>query len=262
MNVLEFARSKAEGRLLSVTTCYDFWSARILAGTDVDALLVGDSAAMVMHGHPTTLPATTEMMALHVGAVSRGAPDKLRIADMPFLAHRKGLEPAMDCVATLMRAGAHAVKLEGAEGNIDMISHVVESGVPVMGHLGLLPQSIHRIGGYRVQGREAEAAQALVEDAARLEQAGCFSIVLEGIPAPVAQRITDRVSVPTIGIGAGRECDGQVLVLHDLAGLQREWEPKFVRRFGDGFEAVLHAVEAFDRAVKDGSFPSADESYE
>lgn len=262
MNVLEFHRAKSEGRKLSLCTCYDFWSARVLAATDVDAILVGDSAAMVMHGHPTTLPATTEMMALHVAAVARGAPEKLLIADMPFLAHRRGVETALDCVAALMRAGAHAVKLEGAEGNLALIRHIVESGIPVMGHLGLLPQSIHRIGGYRVQGRDESAARAIIEDAERLQHAGCFSIVLEGIPSGVAERVTGRVSVPTIGIGAGPGCDGQVLVLHDLAGLQREWTPKFVRRFGDGFDAVRRAVEAYDRAVKDGTFPTTDESYE
>lgn len=262
MNVIEFARMKGEGRRIVVTTCYDYWSARILATTGVDALLVGDSAAMVMHGHPTTLAATTHMMTLHVSAVTRGAGDKLIVADMPFLEHRKGLGPAMECVSSLVRAGAGAVKLEGARGTVDLIAHIVESGIPVMGHLGMLPQSVHGMGGYRVQGREEEAARSLVEDALTLEQAGCFSVVLEGTTAAVAAEVTDRLKIPTIGIGAGVRCDGQVLVLHDLAGLQREWEPRFVRRFGDGFGAIRDAVEAFEAAVRDGSFPAAEQTYE
>jgi 3-methyl-2-oxobutanoate hydroxymethyltransferase len=262
MTAMEFARMKREGRPIAVTTCYDYWSARILATTGIDALLVGDSAAMVMHGHPTTLPATTEMMALHVAAVARGAPDKLIIADLPFLEHRKGLAAAMECVASLIRAGGQAVKLEGAKGNLGLVTHIVESGVPVMGHLGMLPQSFHGMGGYKVQGRGADAARSMLEDARGLEEAGCFSLVLEGTTGAVAAEITDQLSIPTIGIGAGSSCDGQVLVLHDLAGLQREWEPKFVQRFGDGFGAIQASVEAFEKSVRDGTFPAADHTYE
>lgn len=262
MNVQDFVVAKRDGRKLSLTTCYDWWSARILDETPVDAILVGDSAAMVMHGHPTTIPATPEVMALHIAAVSRGAPGKLLIGDMPFPSHRMGITAAMQVVDEFLTAGAHAVKLEGIEGHADVIRQIAGSGVPVMGHVGLTPQSVNAFGGYRVQGRSDEAAARLVEEARRLEDAGCFSIVVEAVPSEVARAITGSVSIPTIGIGAGPHVDGQVLVLHDLAGLQREVKPKFVRTFADGYGAIHDAVTAFDEAVKSGEFPSAEESYE
>jgi 3-methyl-2-oxobutanoate hydroxymethyltransferase len=262
VNVHEFAAAKREGRKLSLTTCYDWWSARILEASPVDAILVGDSAAMIMHGHPTTLPATSEVMSLHIAAVSRGAPGKFLIGDMPFPSHRKGISAAMDVVDEFLTAGAHAVKLEGIEGHEEVVRHIAGSGVPVMGHVGLTPQSVNAFGGYRVQGRGEDGAARVVEEARRLEDAGCFSVVVEGVPSEVARAITDAVSIPTIGIGAGAHVDGQVLVLHDLAGLQREVKPKFVRAFADGYGMILEAVTAFDRAVKGGEFPSTEESYE
>ena len=262
MNVHDFAAAKRDGRKLTFTTCYDWWSARILNESSVDGILVGDSAAMVMHGHSTTLPATPEMMSLHIAAVARGAPDKFLIGDMPFPWHRKGIPAAMDVVDAFLTAGAHAVKLEGIEGHEEIVRHIAGSGVPVMGHVGLTPQSVNALGGYRVQGRGDDAAERLVEESRRLEQAGCFSLVVEGVTSETAAAITRAVSIPTIGIGAGIEVDGQVLVLHDLAGLQREVKPKFVRAFADGYGMLLNAVEDFDRSVKDGSFPSEDETYE
>ena len=262
MNVHDFGAAKRDGRKLTFTTCYDWWSARILNESSVDGILVGDSAAMVMHGHPTTLPATPEMMSLHIAAVARGAPDKFLIGDMPFPSHRKGIPAAMDVVDAFLTAGAHAVKLEGIEGHDEIVRHIVVSGVPVMGHVGLTPQSVNALGGYRVQGRGEDAAERLVEESRRLEQAGCFSLVVEGVASETAAEITRAVSIPTIGIGAGPDVDGQVLVLHDLAGLQREVKPKFVRAFADGYGVLLNAVEDFDRAVRDGSFPSEDETYE
>jgi 3-methyl-2-oxobutanoate hydroxymethyltransferase len=262
VNVHDFAAAKRDGRKLTFTTCYDWWSARILNESSVDGILVGDSAAMVMHGHPSTLPATPEVMSLHIAAVARGAPDKFLIGDMPFPWHRKGISAAMDVVDSFLTAGAHAVKLEGIEGHEEIVRHIVGSGVPVMGHVGLTPQSVNALGGYRVQGRSEDAAERLVEESCRLEQAGCFSIVVEGVASETAAAITRAVSIPTIGIGAGVEVDGQVLVFHDLAGLQREVKPKFVRAFTDGYGMLLNAVEEYDRAVKDGTFPAGDETYE
>jgi 3-methyl-2-oxobutanoate hydroxymethyltransferase len=262
VNVHDFAAAKRDGRKLTFTTCYDWWSARILNESPVDGILVGDSAAMVMHGHPTTLPATPEMMSLHIGAVARGAPDKFLVGDMPFPWHRRGIADAMEVVDAFLTAGAHAVKLEGIEGHEEIVRHIVGSGVPVMGHVGLTPQSVNALGGYRIQGRSEETADRLVQESLQLEQAGCFSLVVEGVASETAAAITRAVSIPTIGIGAGAEVDGQVLVLHDLAGLQREVKPKFVRKFADGYGMLLNAVEEFDRAVKDGSFPAEDETYE
>lgn len=262
MNVHDFADAKREGRKLALTTCYDWWSARILDESPVDAILVGDSAAMIMHGHSTTIPATPEVMSHHVAAVARGAPSKFVIGDMPFPWHRKGVSAAMDVVDAFLTAGAHAVKLEGIDGHEEVVRHIAGSGVPVMGHVGLTPQSVNAFGGYRVQGRGSGPAGRLVDEARRLEDAGCFSLVVEGVPTSSARAITEAISIPTIGIGAGPYVDGQVLVLHDLAGLQREMKPKFVRAFADGYGTILEAVKEFDRAVKDGSFPSTDESYE
>ncbi len=262
MNVHDFAAAKRDGRKLTFTTCYDWWSARILNESPVDGILVGDSAAMVMHGHPTTLPATPEIMSLHIAAVARGAPGKFLVGDMPFPWHRMGIRAAMEVVDAFLTAGAHAVKLEGIQGHEEVVRHIVGSGVPVMGHVGLTPQSVNALGGYRVQGRGADASDRLVAEARRLEEAGCFSIVVEGVASDTGAAITHAVSIPTIGIGAGPRVDGQVLVLHDLAGLQREVKPRFVRAFADGYGILLTAVQDFDRAVKDGSFPSEDESYE
>jgi 3-methyl-2-oxobutanoate hydroxymethyltransferase len=262
VKVHDFADAKRDGRKLSLTTCYDWWSARILEASPVDAILVGDSAAMIMHGHPTTIPATPEVMELHIAAVSRGAPGKFLIGDMPFPSHRRGIAAAMEVVDGFLTAGAHAVKLEGIDGHEEVVRQIAGSGVPVMGHVGLTPQSVNAFGGYRVQGRGDDAAARVVEEARRLEDAGCFSIVVEGVPSQVARTITGTLSIPTIGIGAGPHVDGQVLVLHDLAGLQREMKPKFVRAFADGYGTILDAVTAFDEAVKSGAFPSGEESYE
>lgn len=249
------------GDPIVMVTCYDAWSARIIAASPVDCILVGDSAAMVMHGHDTTIPATIEIMATHVAAVRRGAPDSLIIGDMPFLAHRRGLEAAVDAVRALMQAGAHAVKLEGAGDNLPTIRHIVASGVPVMGHIGLTPQSIHQIGGFRVQGREADVAQRLLDDARGLEEAGCFAVVLECVPADLARQITEQLAVPTIGIGAGPDTTGQVLVLQDLLGMDRDFKPKFLRTYLDGFELIGEALARWSADVRAHRFPSSEESY-
>ena len=256
-----FAAAKAAGAKIVMVTAYDAWSARLLADQSVDCLLVGDSAMMVMHGERDTLGATAELMAQHTRAVARGAPDKFIVADMPFLAVRRGAVAALDCAALLLRAGAHAVKVEGVCGHVEVIRQLVESGIPVMGHLGLTPQSVRGLGGFRVQGRDAAGAAQLRADAALLESAGCFAVVLECIPQKLAQEITAARRIPTIGIGAGRGCDGQVLVLHDLLGLNPGFRPRFARRFVDGAALVRRGARRFAVAVKRGQFPRVKEGF-
>ena len=260
-SVHDFAAAKASGRKLVMVTAYDAWSARLVAGLPVDCLLVGDSAMMVVHGEADTLGATADLMALHTRAVARGAPGKFIVADMPFLSARRGLNPALKCAAQLLRAGAQAVKIEGARGHAAVIRHLVESGIPVMGHLGLTPQLVHTLGGYRVQGRQEAAAAQLREDAQVLEEAGAFALVLECIPRRLAREITAARGIPTIGIGAGQDCDGQVLVLHDLLGFNPSFRPRFVRVFADGAGLVGRGVGRFAAAVRRGSFPRAKENF-
>jgi 3-methyl-2-oxobutanoate hydroxymethyltransferase len=261
-DVHEFTRSKIEGRKISIVTAYDAWSARIVARSNVDAILVGDSAAMVIHGHRTTVPATVRLMAAHTRAVVRCADGKFLIADLPFLSFRKGTDAAMRAVEALVRSGANAVKLEGVDGHEDVIARIVGSGVPVMGHLGLTPQSVNQFGGFRVQGRNAVDAARIVRQAHALQNLGCFGIVLECVPADLAARITSEVTCPTIGIGAGAGTDGQVLVLHDLLGLDTARSPRFVRRYIDGERLVTCALDRFDADVKQARFPAASESYQ
>jgi 3-methyl-2-oxobutanoate hydroxymethyltransferase len=244
-----------------MVSVYDAATARIAARSSVDALLVGDSVAMVVHGHPTTLTATVEMMALHTRAVSAGADGKFVIADLPFLSCRKGRRVAMDAVGALVTSGANAVKVEGVDGHEATVRHIVGSGVPVMGHIGLTPQSINGLGGFRVQGKTESVAQDLVRQARALEALGCFGLVIECVPAAVARCITGAVGIPTIGIGAGSATDGQVLVLSDLLGIGDVPPPRFVRRYLDGEAVLTGALNRFDADVKDASFPSPSESY-
>ncbi len=222
---------------------------------------MGDSVAMVMHGHATTLSATTAMIALHTAAVARGAPAKFIVADLPFLSYRKGLKDAMDSVQELMSAGAHAVKLEGVRGHAEIVRHIVESGVPVMGHLGLTPQSLNMLGGMKVQAQTDEAVEILAAQARELQDVGCFSLVLECVPSEAARRVTDLLKVPTIGIGAGASVSGQVIVYQDVLGLNPGFEPKFLRTYANTFGVIQAALNAYDRDVKDGTFPSDGESY-
>jgi 3-methyl-2-oxobutanoate hydroxymethyltransferase len=261
MSIPNFLRARAEGRRLTMVTCYDYTFGRLLADSPVDAILVGDSLGMVMHGHPSTIPVTLDMMRLHTEAVARALPGRFLIADFPFLAHRKGKVAALDAAQALLTAGATAVKLEGVEGHEDVIRSLVQSGIPVMGHLGLQPQSVNLYGGFRVQGRTDAAAEAILRDARTLEQLGAFSIVLECIPADLAREVTDAVSIPTWGIGAGPYCTGQILVIQDLLGFTNGSRPKFVRPFLDGARLVKEALSAYDTAVKSGEFPSEAESY-
>lgn len=261
MTVVDFAKKKNQGIPISMVTSYDSWSAALVAQSQVDCILVGDSIGMTLYGYTDTLPVTIETMAAHVAAVRRGAPEAFIVGDMPFLAHRMGLEKTMENVALLMRAGANAVKMEGASGHVDIIRHIVESGVPVMGHLGLTPQSVHAFGGFRVQGKSKDAKTQLLEDIRLLEDAGCFSLVLEAVPAATAAQAAQSVSIPIIGIGAGAEVDGQVLVLQDLLGLTSDFKPKFVRRFLDGASLVVGALDDYHREVTTKGFPKENEQY-
>ena len=259
-SIYDFGKAKQKKRKISMVTCYDFWSAKIIDESQVDCILVGDSLAMVMHGYDSTLHATTEMMALHASAVCRGT-RKFVVVDMPFLSYRKGISQAIEHVQILMRTGAKAVKLEGVTGHEDIISHIVQSGVPVMGHIGLTPQSIHQIGGFRVQGKSEESAKNLLRDAQKLEELGCFAIVLECVPSHVANDITQKLKIPTIGIGAGVKTDGQVLVLQDLLGMDDKFHPKFLKHYFAGKTHLLSAINQFDIEVKESLFPSKKESY-
>jgi len=261
MTPTTFLNAKAGGRKLSMATCYDYTFARLLAKSPVDGILVGDSAAMVVHGHATTLTATLPMMELHVAAVARGAGDKLVVADMPFLSFRKGLTAAMDAAHTLMAAGAHALKLEGVVGHEDVIERLVRSGIPVMGHLGLQPQSVKAYGGFKIQGRDGESALEIARNARALEELGAFAVVIECVLAELAEQISLALTIPTIGIGAGAGCDGQILVLQDLLGLNSDFRPRFARAFFEGEGPLVDALGRFDRAVKDSSFPSLEESF-
>jgi 3-methyl-2-oxobutanoate hydroxymethyltransferase len=259
--VLDFARAKKESQKISMVTCYDSWSAKIINESKVDCVLVGDSLAMVMHGFPSTLQASLEMMVLHTAAVSRGAKDKFIIADMPFMTFRKDLPFAMTAVEKLMQAGAHGIKLEGIDGHENIVEHIVGSGVPVMGHLGLTPQSVNQLGGFKVQGRDEQKAKDVIRQAQELEKRGCFSLVLECVPAVLAQEITSSLTIPTIGIGAGVHVDGQILVLQDLLGAQTEMKPKFLKTYLNLSEQIKGALNIFDGEVKEKIFPTDKESY-
>lgn len=261
MNIFDFAKKKQNGEKISMVTCYDYTSAKILSQTSIDCLLVGDSVAMTMHGFKDTLSATLEMMCFHTAAVYRGAGDKFIVSDLPFLSYRKSLSENVSAAEVLMQAGARAVKLENAAGNLDLIRHLTESGIPVMGHLGLTMQLMHMLGGLKVQGKSQEAAQRIKEDALHLQQAGCFSLVLECIPSDLATEISQSLFIPTIGIGAGPHTDGQVLVYQDLLGLNMDFKPKFVKTFSSGYEQVKSSIEEYIEAVKTGGFPSDEHCY-
>ena len=254
MKITDFYSYKKPGRKISMITAYDTTLAALAAESDVDCVLVGDSLAMVMHGHASTIAATVDLMALHTEAVARAVKGKLVIADLPFLSARKGLRPAMEAVEKLARAGAQAVKIEGLEGHEEIISHIIKSDMPVMGHLGLTPQSINKFGGYKAQGRDQASAERLVSQAQELERLGCFALVLECVPERLAERISGLLRIPVIGIGAGPCTDGQVLVMQDMLGLYGE-PPSFVKKYLDGRRLVVEALNKFDGEVKNSVFP-------
>ena len=246
---------------LVMVTAYDAPGARMADEAGVDLILVGDSLAMVVLGYEDTLSVTVEDMAHHVGAVARARPRAMVVGDLPWMSYHVSVEESVRNAAALVRAGAASVKLEGGRKRVPVIEAIADAEIPVMGHLGLTPQSVHAMGGFKVQGRQQEAALALVDDAKALQAAGCFSIVLEGIPDEVARLVTDAVDVPTIGIGAGPHCDGQVLVYHDVLGIEDRITPKFVRRYASLKDEGVRALGAFAEDVRTGRFPAPEESY-
>ncbi len=261
VTIPELQRKAAAGEKLVMVTAYDTVTARLADASGADILLVGDSVGNVCLGFENTLPVTMDMMAHHLSAVVRSAPRALVLADMPYLSYHVGLQDAIRNAGRLIQLGAQGVKLEGGGKRVPVIRALVEAEIPVMGHLGLTPQSYHRMGGYRVQGRAGFEAVELLEDALRLQAAGCFSILMEGVPAELAARVTRELSVPTIGIGAGPGCSGQVLVLHDIVGLTADAPPKFVRVYMNAFDQIRAALAEWGADVRQGSFPGKAESF-
>lgn len=254
---------EAKGRQkLAMLTCYDYSMAKIMAATGINALLVGDSLGMVVLGYPDTVPVTIEEMIHHCAAVARGAGDALVVCDMPFLSSQCGARDTVrNAGRMLKKGGAHAVKMEGGADFAPDIAALVRASIPVMAHIGLTPQSVNALGGYKVQGKELAAAQRLIDDARAVEKAGAFAIVLECVPYALAAIITKTVKIPTIGIGAGPYCDGQVLVWQDMLGLTDRTPPKFARKFADAGTLCRNAFKAYQEAVQDGSFPSENEGF-
>lgn len=256
MNIFDFQKMKKNHQKISMITCYDYTSARILSQTNTHCLLVGDSVAMTMHGFKNTLSATVEMMCMHTAAVHRGAPNHFIVSDLPFLSYRQSQRDSVLASQKLMQAGASALKLESVDGNEKIIQHLVASGVPIMGHIGLTPQLFHTLGGYKIQGKTDAVANRLKTEALRLQELGCFSIVLECVPAALAKEITESLMIPTIGIGAGPSTDGQVLVWQDLLGLNLDFNPTFSKAFLSGSELIKSSVNDYIQQIQSGAFPS------
>ncbi|HUN74128.1 MAG TPA: 3-methyl-2-oxobutanoate hydroxymethyltransferase [Steroidobacteraceae bacterium] len=256
------ADMKARGEKIAMLTAYDYSFARILDQAGLDVLLVGDSASNVIHGHETSLPITLDQMIDHAAAVVRGVERALVVVDMPFGTYQGDSQSALDSAVRIMKeSGAHAVKMEGGAVIIESVRRVLSAGIPVMGHLGLTPQSIYKFGTYVVRATQDEEAQELIRDAELLQEAGCFGIVLEKIPAQLAGRVAKRLTIPLIGIGAGPEVDGQVLVTHDMLGLNKEFSPRFLRRYAQLADLMSEAFVRYLKDVKGGRFPSDKESY-
>jgi 3-methyl-2-oxobutanoate hydroxymethyltransferase len=260
----ELRAMKERDEPIAVLTCYDHLFARLLDASDVDVVLVGDSVGQVILGYGSTIPVTMDDMIHHASAVRRGISAALLVVDLPFLSYQVSDEEALRSGGRVLKeTGAEAVKLEGGdEATVSRVRALVKAGVPVMGHLGLTPQSVHEFGGYGVQGREEREAERIREQALALQDAGCFSLVLELVPTDLAAEVTASLEIPTIGIGAGAPCDGQVLVLPDMLGLNEGFEPRFLRRFGELGRAAREAVDDYVRAVKAGQYPSEEESYD
>lgn len=255
------AKMKARGQKIVCLTAYDFAFARILDICGIDVILVGDSAANVVYGMRTTLAIGMEEMLYHTRAVSRAVQRALVVSDMPFLSYQVSEEQAVANAGRFLQSGAEGVKVEGAGPILGTVERLVELGIPVMGHLGLTPQSVHQLGGYRLQARKPEEQEKLIQDALALERAGCFALVLEKVPAEVAKTVTAKLHIPTIGIGAGPDCDGQVLVLHDMLGFGDESPFKFVKRYAEIGLVVKSAVESYIAEVRSGKFPNKDHSF-
>lgn len=256
---------KSSSDKIAVLTAYDYTSAVLLDNAGIDIILVGDSLGMVVQGHSTTLPVELEHCIYHTACVARGAKRALVVADMPFLSYQVSPEQAVESAGRLIKAGASAVKLEGGEPVAETVARLTSFDIPVMGHVGLTPQSIHRMGGNKVQGRskgdDAGSRERVLRDAMLLDEAGVFSIVIEGVPSDLAAEITEKVSVPTIGIGAGAACDGQVLVMQDMLGMIPNFSPRFVKRYGELGETITQAVGQYIKEVKTGVFPGAEHSF-
>lgn len=260
VTVTTLAQMRAAGDKITMLTSYDASFAAVMDQCGVDTLLVGDSLGMVVQGHATTLPVTVADIAYHTGCVARAVQVPLIVADMPFASYNTP-EQAMQHAETLMRAGAEMVKLEGGQWLVPTVRMLVERGMPVCGHLGLTPQSVHQLGGFKVQGKAASAAEQLLSDALALQDAGALLLVLEAIPATLAAHVTTQLRIPTIGIGAGVNCSGQVLVMHDMLGVFPGHRPKFVKNFMDGQTSIADAIGAYVRAVKAREFPGAEHSF-
>jgi 3-methyl-2-oxobutanoate hydroxymethyltransferase len=259
-SVEDLRRAKGQRRLVMVTA-YDTPSAEMAAEAGVDAILVGDSVAMVVLGHPDTTMVGMDEMVHHVAAVARAKPEPVVVADMPWLSYHLGTKEAVANAARLVRAGARAVKLEGGRRRLEVVRAILDAEIPVMGHIGLTPQSVLAVGGFRVQGRDPDSAEEIVKDAKALAEAGCFAIVIEAVPAELGRRVSEEVEVPTIGIGAGPHTDGQVLVFHDLVGLESRIKPRFVRRYAELRSLAVDALRRFADDVRSGAFPGPEETY-
>ena len=255
-------KMKASGEKITMLTAYDFSFARIIDQAGIDVILVGDSASNVMAGHETTLPITLDQMIYHASSVIRGTDRCLVVVDLPFGSYQSNSDIALASAVRIMKeTGAHSIKLEGGEEVMDSVKKIVQAGIPVMGHLGLTPQSIYKFGTYTVRAKKEEEAEKLRKDAILLEKAGCFAIVLEKIPAVLAKEVSKSVSIPTIGIGAGGQCDGQVLVMHDMLGITTEFKPRFLRQYLNIQEQATKAVQQYIRDVKAKDFPGENEQY-
>lgn len=255
-------KMKFDNEKITMLTAYDFTTAKMVDAGGVDAVLVGDSAANVMAGHETTLPITLDQMIYHTQCVVRGIERALVVADLPFGTYQSNPKKALESSVRMMKeGGAHAVKLEGGEEISKSISKIINAGIPVMGHLGLTPQSIYQFGTYKVRAKEDAEAEKLISDAKLLEELGCFALVLEKIPADLAKRVSESITIPTIGIGAGQDCDGQVLVYHDMVGMNKGFSPKFLRRYLDLHAEITGAVSQYVKDVKSSDFPNKNESY-
>ena len=253
---------KEQGEKIAMLTCYEYSMARILDEAGIDILLVGDSASNVIAGHETTLPITLDQMIYHGAAVVRGIKRALVVVDLPFGSYQGNSTKALDSAIRIMKeSGAHAVKMEGGKEVAESVSRILSAGIPVMGHLGLIPQSIYKFGTYTVRAKKDEEAQRLREDAQLLQELGCFGVVLEKIPAKLAAEVSDMLTIPTIGIGAGGACDGQVLVTHDLLGITKDFHPRFLRRYLELYEMIQGAVENYIADVKSEDFPNEKEQY-
>jgi 3-methyl-2-oxobutanoate hydroxymethyltransferase len=262
MKITDFQRKKQLHEKISMLTCYDYPSARIIAESHLDCVLVGDSVAMAVHGHDTTIMATMEMMVLHTQAVARGLNHQLLISDLPFLCHRVSKADTVTNVRRLLQAGAHAVKIEGGDNDTcETIAYLVAAGIPILGHIGLTPQSILQMGGYKVQGKDELQAESLLHQARQLEKAGCCALVIECVPQNLAKTITEALSIPTIGIGAGVVTDGQVLVWHDMLGIQDDFKPRFLKRYAESKGIMLEAINAYVSQVQEACFPGLEHAF-